>query len=73
LPQTWPYLRAVEGGRAFLGFWDGLFSYDVRDATQPTFERFFRTQGWPQELVVEGDKVYLPSGPYGVQVLDLSQ
>lgn len=72
LPQTWPYLREVEGGRAFLGFWDGILSYQVSDLKQPSFEKFFRTQGWPQELVVDGDKAYLPSGYYGVQVLDLS-
>ena len=71
LPQTWAYLQKVEGGRAFLGSGPGIFTYLVSDLSSPTFESFHRTQGWSQDIVVRDDRAYVPSGYYGVQVLEL--
>jgi hypothetical protein len=34
--------------------------------------RFFRTQGWPGDVVIRGDTAFIPSGFYGVQVIDLA-
>jgi hypothetical protein len=67
------YLVKVEGGRAFLGSWAGLVVYDVSDLASPTFEEFFRTQGYPQDLVLRDRTLFVPSGYYGVQVLTLGQ
>jgi len=66
------YLRKVEGGRAFLGYWAGLLVYDVTDIHEPVFEDLFRTQGWAQDIVLRRDQLYVNSGFYGIQVLDLS-
>jgi hypothetical protein len=71
LPYDYGYLQAVEGGRAFLGSGAGIFSYLVNDIRRPTYEDFFRTQGWAQNIVVDGSKAFVPSGYYGVQVLNL--
>jgi hypothetical protein len=71
VPYDWAYLQAVEGGRAFLGSGAGVFTYLVGDVAQPTFEQFFRTQGWSSSIVVRGDVAFVPSGYYGVQVLRL--
>ncbi len=65
------YLQKVENGLAFLGHWTGLMVYDVSDITLPAFKEFFRTQGWTQDIVLRGDQVFVTSGYYGVQVLDL--
>jgi hypothetical protein len=73
VPYSWGYLQAVEGGRAFIGSGIGILSYRVDDITAPEFEEFFRTQGWSQEIVVRGDRAYVPSGYYGVQVLELGR
>jgi hypothetical protein len=71
IPFQYAYLQEVEGGRAFLGSGPGLFTYRVSDITKPAFESFHRTQGWVQDVVVRGDRAFLPSGYYGVQVITL--
>jgi len=71
VPTDWGYLRKVEGGRAFVSGGPGLYVFDVRDVEAPRFESFFRTWGWVMDIVLDGNKAYLPSGYYGVQVLDL--
>ncbi len=73
VPFDYAYLQKVDGNRAFLGSWAGIFVYDVADIAKPAFEEFFRTQGWSQDIVVRGDTVYVPSGYYGVQVLELGK
>jgi uncharacterized secreted protein with C-terminal beta-propeller domain len=71
LPEQYAYLQKVEGGRAFLGSGAGLFAYNVGNPYRPVFENFFRTQGWASDIIVDGLKAFLPSGYYGVQVLEL--
>ncbi|MBN2360808.1 MAG: beta-propeller domain-containing protein [Deltaproteobacteria bacterium] len=71
VPTNWGYLRKVESGRAFVSGGAGLYAFDVRDIEAPRFESFFRTWGWVMDIVLQGTKAYLPSGYYGVQVLDL--
>ncbi len=73
LPYTWAYLQEVEDGRAFVGSGPGLFVFDVSDIDEPRFDRFFRTQGWVQDVLPRGDEVYLPSGYWGVQKLQLEE
>ncbi|MGQ9590278.1 MAG: hypothetical protein ACUVYA_08285 [Planctomycetota bacterium] len=65
------YLQAVEGGRGFIGSGPGVFTYDVRDIGNPAFEKSFRREGWSQDIVVSGEGAFVPSGYYGVQVLEL--
>ncbi len=73
VPFDYAYLQEVDGGRAFLGSWVGVFTYRVEDLYQPSFEQFFRTQGWVQDIVVKGKNAYLPTGYYGVQILELGE
>ena len=68
---SYAYLQEVEAGRAFLGGGAGIFTYLIEDIERPAFERFFRTQGWAQSIAVRGNRAFLPSGYYGVQVLEL--
>jgi hypothetical protein len=71
VPQNYAYLQKVDGGRAFLGSGAGIFTYRVDDVDNLEFEAFHRTQGWTQNIVVRDEKAYVPSGYFGVQVLDL--
>jgi hypothetical protein len=71
VPSDYSYLQKVSEGRAFLGSGAGIFVYQVSDIENLTFENFFRTQGWSQDITVGGGRAYVTSGYYGVQVLDL--
>ncbi|MBI4583614.1 MAG: beta-propeller domain-containing protein [Planctomycetes bacterium] len=71
IPMDYAYLQKVEAGRAFLGSYAGILVYRTSDLSKPTFEEFFRTQGWSQDIVVRGNKAFIPSGYYGIQVLNL--
>lgn len=71
LPVDWAWLQKVQDGRAFLGAGPGVFTYTLAEPATPAFEAFYRTQGWAQDIVVSGNKGYMPSGYYGVQVLPL--
>ena len=71
IPQRYVYLQKVEAGRAFLRGGPGIFTYLVDDIDNLEFEAFYRTQGWVRNIVLRDDKAYVPSGYYGVQVLEL--
>lgn len=71
VPADYGYLQAVEGGRSFIGSGPGIFTYDVGDIGNPAFEKSFRREGWSQDVVVSGEGAFVPSGYYGVQVLEL--
>jgi len=73
VPTDWGWIRKVAGGRVFIGGNAGIYSYRVDELAAPEFETFFRTYGWVQDVLVEGDTAYLPSGADGVQIADLKQ
>jgi hypothetical protein len=71
----WAWVRAAAGGKLFVeASWQdqGLLIYGLADPAHPAFERFYRTPSWVWDIVVDGGRAYLPSGPYGVPVVDLS-
>jgi hypothetical protein len=72
VPEEYAYLREVDSGLAFVGCGPGILVYDVSDVTRPSLATFFRTQNYPQEFVVHEGSAYVPTGYYGVQVLNLS-
>lgn len=72
---SWAWLAAVDGGKLFLqaGWYDsGVLIYDLSTPGAPVFDRFVRTEGYVQDIVVDQGKAYLPSGSYGVPVIDLT-
>ena len=73
IPFSYAYLQSVGEGRAFIGSGAGVFVYDVADIDRPRFGQFFRTQGWVQDVIAHGDRAFLPTGWYGVQVLNLTE
>jgi hypothetical protein len=71
VPFNYAYLQKVEDNRAFVGSWPGIFVYDVEDIDAPSFEGFFRTQGWSQDILVDSNRAWVPTGFYGVRILEL--
>jgi hypothetical protein len=73
--SQWAWILKAAGGKLFLaaGWMDqGILIYGLGDPGLPDFERFVRTQGWVQDVVVEGGIAYLPSGVYGVPMVSLA-
>ena len=75
-PLSVPYVHVykVHGDRAILGTWwylAGLMVYDISDLELPEFQSHLRTQGWMSDLVIHNSKLYVATGPYGVQTIDL--
>jgi hypothetical protein len=72
LPVQYAYLQAVAGGKAFFGMYPGLLAYDITTPAAPVFAGFFRTEGWSNELILQGSNLFVPSGNYGVQIVNLA-
>ena len=71
----WGWLLGVEGDRAILtsGWGDeGLDVYRLSATTPPTFDRFVRARGGSvASLARQGDQLFVSTGYWGVQVVDL--
>jgi hypothetical protein len=75
IQSQWAWILKAAGGTLFLaaGWADqGILIYGLGDPGRPSFERFVRTQGWVEDVVVEGGIAYLPSGAYGVPMVTLA-
>jgi hypothetical protein len=70
----WGWLLAVEGDRALVSSGWGAAGVDIYklSAAAPVFDRFVRTRGWwTQSVSRQGSALYLASGYWGVQRIDL--
>jgi hypothetical protein len=72
--KGWGWLLGVEGDRALVtSGWgnDGLDIYKL-SAGAPQFDQTVRTLGWgASSMARQGDKIFLASGQWGVQTIDL--
>jgi hypothetical protein len=75
--QGWGWLVGVEGDRALVssGWADqGIDVYRLSDSGAPTYDRFIRTRGWGlSSLARQDNQLFLSSGYWGTQVVDLNQ
>ena len=72
---SWPQVLRATSGKLFVSQgWPapGVLVYGLFDPAHPSFEQAVATSGWSYDVVVEGGRAYLPAGPYGVVVIDLS-
>ncbi len=71
----WGWLLDVEGDRAIVtSGWgqSGIDLYKLSDTAAPTYDKFVRTRGWwSSSLARQGSSLYLASGYWGVQQIDL--
>ena len=49
----------------------GVLIYSLANPLEPDLESFYRTDFYPGNIVVIGDRAFLPSGMYGVKVIPL--
>jgi hypothetical protein len=72
--KGWGWLLGVEGDRALVtSGWggDGVDIYKLSDQA-PAFDQFVRTLGWgASSLARQGDQIFLASGHWGVQTINL--
>jgi hypothetical protein len=71
--KGWGWLLGVEGDRALVtSGWgsDGLDIYKLTDG-EPVFDQFVRTLGYSSTTSRQGDQIFLASGQWGVQTVNL--
>jgi len=66
-------LRHALVGKALFQVWGGVLVYDLADPTEPTPQAFFATQGYPSDVVVDGRRILVPAGRYGIYAFDLDE
>jgi hypothetical protein len=75
--QGWGWLVGVEGDRALVSSgWlnQGIDVYRLSDTAAPSYEQFIRTRGWGlSSLARQGNRLFLSSGYWGTEVVDLEQ
>ena len=49
----------------------GVIIYGLDNPGEPAFETFYRTDSYPSQIKLINDAAYLPSGMYGVKVIEL--
>jgi hypothetical protein len=71
----WGWLLGIEGDRALVtSGWgsDGVDIYRLSDDAAPSFDQFVRTRGWwASSLARQGNQIFLASGYWGVQTIEL--
>jgi hypothetical protein len=73
--SDWAWIMASAGGKLFVqSYWydAGILVYDLTNPGQPTMQGSVRTEGYVENVVVNGSTAYLPSGDYGVPMVDLT-
>jgi hypothetical protein len=73
--QGWGWLVDVQGDRALVtSGWanQGLDIYQLSPNAAPRYDQFVRTQGWSLSSIArQGNQLFLSSGDWGVQVVNL--
>ncbi len=73
--SDWAWIMASSGGKLFVqSYWydTGIMVYDLTNPAAPTMQGSVRTEGYVENVVVNGNTAYLPSGDYGVPMVDLT-
>lgn len=75
--RGWGWLVGVEGDRALVSSgWlnQGIDVYRLSDTAAPKYEQFIRTRGWGvSSLARQDDRLFLSSGYWGTEVVDLEK
>jgi hypothetical protein len=61
-----PTLRSLASGKLLVQAYDGYLLYDVRQPAAIVAQSYFPSNGWSNNLLIQGNQAYLASGPYGM-------
>lgn len=68
--DAWASLRAAWNGRALFAVPGGMLVVNLDRIERPAAQAYFPVIGWPSDIAVAGDDVYLSAGRFGVYTLD---
>ena len=71
--DSWATLKGARAGKALYQVPGGLLVVDLQGAQGPQPQSYFPLQGWPRDIRMEGDTVYLSAGQYGLYQFDLNE
>ncbi|MFU8802649.1 MAG: beta-propeller domain-containing protein [Bradymonadaceae bacterium] len=71
--DRWATLRAVEAGRALFSVPGGLLIINVEDPAQPYAQAYFAAQGWPRDIVLDGNDIVMAAGRHGLYRFDTNE
>jgi len=71
--DDWASLRNATAGRALFQVPGGVLVFNLDDPSLPYPQAYFPLNGWPRDLRIEGRKLVVPAGPYGIYELDLDR
>lgn len=70
--DNWATLRDVKKDRALFSVPGGLLVINVANAGSPYAQSYYPINGWPENVVVEGDDIIVPAGRYGIYKFDIN-
>ncbi|AKU92979.1 beta-propeller domain-containing protein [Vulgatibacter incomptus] len=71
--DDWASLEDARSGRALFQVPGGLLVFNLDRPEAPYPQAFFALKGWPERLHVEGRRILVPAGPYGIYSLGLDE
>jgi hypothetical protein len=66
-------LRHAQAGRALFQVSGGLLVFNLDDPAAPHPQAFFPTSGYPEQIVVDGRRIAIPAGRYGIYAFDIDE
>jgi hypothetical protein len=68
--DSWAQFQDAKRGRALYQVPGGLLVVDVLDPMKPKAQAYFAVNGWPSDIVFDGDSILFAAGMYGIYRLD---
>jgi hypothetical protein len=68
--DSWATFKSAKQGRALYQVSGGLLVFNVEDPKKPAAQAYFPTNGWPNDILFDGQSILFAAGPYGVYRFD---
>lgn len=69
--DQWAQLQDAAEGRVLFQVPGGMLVLNFEDATAPRAQAYLPLQGWPQRVLLEEGRLFIPAGRYGMYGFDL--
>ena len=70
--DSWATFKSAKQGRALYQVSGGLLVINVEDPGKPKAQAYFPTQGWPSDILFDGQSILFAANQYGVYRFDAS-